>query len=48
VKIEQGLMQIVAKDDWGIVSFLLIDYGRKYSPARLTDYSATPLAKYYI
>lgn len=48
VKIEQDLMAIVPKEDWGIVSFLLIDYGRKYSPARLTDYSQTPLAKYYI
>lgn len=48
VKIEQDLMEIVPKEDWGIFSFLLIDYGRTHSPARLTDYSQTPLAKYYV
>ncbi|HLL60854.1 MAG TPA: endonuclease III [Candidatus Nitrosocosmicus sp.] len=48
VKIEQDLMQIIPHENWGEISFLLINYGRKYSPARLTDYSQTPLAKYYI
>ncbi|MBI2621364.1 MAG: endonuclease III [Candidatus Levybacteria bacterium] len=33
-KIEQDLMEVVPKKDWGAVTYLLIDYGRKYCPAR--------------
>jgi endonuclease-3 len=34
VKIEQDLMHLVPKKDWGIVSFLLIDHGRKICNAK--------------
>ena len=34
VKIEQELMQIVPKEDWGIFAFLLIDHGRAVCVAR--------------
>ena len=39
-KIEQDLMQIVPKKQWFEFTYLMIEYGRKYSPARkvhLTD-----------
>jgi len=32
-KIEQDLMNIVAKKDWGDFTYLVIDYGRKFCPA---------------
>ena len=34
VKIEQDLMQLVPKKDWGIVNFLLVDHGRKICSAK--------------
>ena len=34
VKIEKDLMEIVPKKDWGIVSFLLIEHGRKICHAK--------------
>lgn len=33
-KIEKDLMNLVPKKDWGEITYLLIDYGRKYCPAR--------------
>lgn len=33
-KIEQDLMEIVPKKDWGEITYLLIDYGREYCKAR--------------
>lgn len=33
-KIEKDLMEIVPQKDWGEITYLLIDYGRKYCPAR--------------
>lgn len=33
-KIEQDLMKIVPKKEWGEITYLLIDYGRAYCPAR--------------
>lgn len=33
-KIERDLMEIVPKKDWGEITYLLIDYGRRYCPAR--------------
>ncbi|MDP2598682.1 MAG: endonuclease III, partial [Candidatus Liptonbacteria bacterium] len=50
VKIERDLMQIVPRKDWFVFTYLLIDYGRKYCPARLHDHAKKkcPLAKFYI
>lgn len=42
-KIEQDLMKIVPKDQWINFSFLLINYGREFCPARPHDCAATPL-----
>lgn len=36
-KIEQDLMRIIPKKDWFLATHLLIDYGRKYCPARKHD-----------
>lgn len=45
VKIERDLMQIVPKKDWFKITYLLIDYGRKYCPARPHNHSNCPLGK---
>lgn len=43
VKIEKDLMQIVPKKDWFIFTYLIIDYGRLYCPARKHDHKNCPL-----
>ncbi len=45
VKIERDLMEIVPKKEWFNFTYLLIDYGRKYCPARPHDESKCPLSK---
>jgi len=45
VKIEKDLMEIIPKEDWFTFTYLLIDYGRKYCPARPHDESKCPLFK---
>src|SRR3989338_2785998 len=37
-KIEQDLMRIIPKKDWFKFTYLMIDYGRKYCPARKHDH----------
>jgi len=32
--IEKDLMEIIPKNNWGNITYLLIDYGRQYCPAR--------------
>ena len=44
-KIEQDLMQVVPKKDWFKFTYLMIDYGRKYCPARKHDHQNCPLVK---
>ncbi len=44
-KIERDLMKIVPKKDWGEITYLLIDYGRKYCPARCKHLEC-PLREY--
>jgi endonuclease-3 len=45
-KIERDLMQIVPKKDWFKITYLLIDYGRKYCPARPHKHELCPLSKF--
>jgi endonuclease-3 len=45
-KIERDLMQIVPKKDWFKITYLLIDYGRKYCPARPHKHELCPLNKF--
>jgi endonuclease-3 len=47
-KIEKDLMQIIPKKEWFGFTYRLIDYGRKYCPARRHDHSGCPLKKFYI
>ncbi len=47
-KIEKDLMRIVPRKDWFTITYLLIDYGRKYCPARPHDHARCPLRQYYI
>lgn len=42
-KIERDLMRIVPKKDWFLFTNLLIEYGRKYCPARKHDHKNCPL-----
>ena len=42
-KIEKDLMQIFPKKDWFCATYLLIEYGRKYCPARKHDHTKCPL-----
>jgi endonuclease-3 len=44
-KIEKDLMQIVPRKDWFKITYLLIDYGRNYCPARPHTHSQCPLSK---
>lgn len=43
-KIEQELMQILPKEEWHDFTLRVIDYGRKYSPARKDDMPTDPLS----
>ncbi len=44
-KIEEDLMKIVPRKDWFPFTYLLIEYGRKYCPARKHDHKNCPLVK---
>lgn len=44
VKIERDLMQILPKEDWYIVTYLMGHYGRAYCPARPHDHAQCPLS----
>src|SRR3989338_3390654 len=50
IKIERDLMEIIPQKDWFLATYLLIDYGRKYCPARAHDHRAKkcPLARFYM
>ena len=45
-KIEKDLMEVFPKKEWGTISYRLIDYGRKFCPARPHNHEKCPLAKY--
>ncbi|MBU6415243.1 endonuclease III [Patescibacteria group bacterium] len=45
VKIERDLMQIIPKKEWFHFTYRLIEYGRKYCPARPHNHVLCPLAK---
>lgn len=44
VKIEQDLMEILPKKEWGTISYRLIEYGRQYCPAKKHDHENCPLS----
>ena len=47
VKIEQDLMEIVPKEDWFEVTYLFVEFGRNYCPARRHDCMDHPVTKIY-
>jgi endonuclease III len=44
-KIERDLMEIIPQKDWFKATYMLIDYGRKYCPARPHKHELCPLTK---
>lgn len=44
-KIEQDLMKLIPKKDWFKFTYMAIDYGRKFCPARRHDHKNCPLTK---
>ena len=44
-KIERDLMAVIPKKDWFRATYLLIDYGRKYCPARPHKHELCPLTR---
>lgn len=42
-KIERDLMEILPKKDWFRATYLFIEYGRKFCPARKHDHAKCPL-----
>jgi len=45
VKIEQDLMKTLPKKEWMDFTFRMVDYGRKYCPAKKHDHANCPLVK---
>jgi endonuclease-3 len=46
IKIERDLMDVVPKKDWFPFTYLMIEFGRKYCPARPHDHAQHPLGDY--
>lgn len=46
-KIEKDLMRIFPKKEWFAITYRLIEYGRKYCPARRHNHSRCPLRDFY-
>jgi endonuclease-3 len=44
-KIEKDLMQLIPKKDWFKFTYMAIDYGRKYCPARPHAHNLCPITK---
>lgn len=44
--IERDLMALIPKKDWFKTTYLFIEYGRKYCPAKKHDHAHCPLYKY--
>lgn len=45
VKVERDLMALFPKKEWFRLTYLLIEYGRNYCPARRHDHAKCPLTK---
>jgi endonuclease-3 len=43
VKIERDLMEVFPKEEWFRVTYLIIEFGRAYCPARAHDHGLHPL-----
>ena len=47
IKIEKDLMKIVSKDEWPYLTFLFVEFGRKYCPARKHNCMDHPVTYIY-
>ncbi|MBI2278486.1 MAG: endonuclease III [Candidatus Brennerbacteria bacterium] len=47
IKIERDLMALFPKKYWFKLTYLLIEYGRKYCPARKHDHAKCPLSAFH-
>lgn len=47
IVIERDLMRLIPKKDWGRISYLLIEYGRKYCKALPHKHTNCPLRDFY-
>ena len=45
VKIEKDLMELLPEKEWGTISYRLIEYGRKYCPAKKHEHDKCPLTR---
>lgn len=45
--VERDLMELFPKKEWFALTYRMIEYGRKYSPAKKKDHSDEPLARLY-
>lgn len=48
LKVERDLMELFPKKDWFLLTYRIIEYGRKYSPAKKKDHTDEPLASFYV
>ncbi|HXV26542.1 MAG TPA: endonuclease III [Candidatus Paceibacterota bacterium] len=48
VKVERDLMALFPEQEWLRLTYRLIEYGRKYSPAHKKDHSGEPLESLYV
>ena len=48
VRIERDLMELFPKKEWFRVTYLMIEYGRMYCPARRHDHTNCPLGHYLV
>lgn len=47
-KVERDLMALFPKREWFSLTYRMIEYGRKYAPARSADRSGEPLARFNV
>ncbi len=45
-RIEQDLMRLLPRAEWFTSTYLMIEYGRKYCPARRHDHENCPLFRF--
>ena len=48
VRIEHDLMEVLPREQWFRVTYLMIEFGRTYCPARMHDHATHPLGKFVV
>ncbi len=47
-EVERDLMKLFPKREWPALTYRIIEYGRRYSPAKKKDHSDEPLARFFV